>query len=206
MLFCFSMGIKVSFQCYLRPPSEARDLTHVIRSPKSWTIQWFAYCFAQPNFVSAIRLYCDMIFLVIWTHCCPHFSMSRKLPTALTLSCHINAGLTLCNVELTSESYFSNQKCHITTQSNSAHEIWCAKQYANHCNQDCLHFLKAKFFVGMYCSYSIFTSSWSVNLSELLTMIYESPAYLSLKSQKERLAPNTLKNYKTLLEISLGST
>ena len=36
-------------------------------------------------------------------------------------------------------------------------------------------------------------------------MIYESPAYLSLKSQKEKLAQNTLKNYETLLEIALGS-
>ena len=36
-------------------------------------------------------------------------------------------------------------------------------------------------------------------------MIYESPAYLSLKSQKEKLAQNTLKNYETLLEFFLGS-
>ena len=36
-------------------------------------------------------------------------------------------------------------------------------------------------------------------------MIYESPAYLSLKSQKEKLAQNTLKNYETPVEFSSGS-
>ena len=36
-------------------------------------------------------------------------------------------------------------------------------------------------------------------------MIYESSGYLSLKSQKEKLAQNILKNYETLLEFFLGS-
>jgi hypothetical protein len=34
-------------------------------------------------------------------------------------------------------------------------------------------------------------------------MIYESLAYLSLKSQKEKLVQNIFKNYETLLEFSL---
>ena len=38
ILFYFSMGIKVNFQCYLVVYSEARDLTHVIQSPRSWSI------------------------------------------------------------------------------------------------------------------------------------------------------------------------
>jgi len=70
-------------------------------------------------------------------------------------------------------------------------------------NQDYLHFQKAKCFVGMYCLYSIFILFLSANLSELLTTIYESPAYLSLKSWKEKLAQNIFKNYETLLEFSL---
>ena len=36
-------------------------------------------------------------------------------------------------------------------------------------------------------------------------MIYGIPPYLSLKSQKKKLAQNSLKNYETLLEFSLGS-
>jgi hypothetical protein len=43
----------------------------------------------------------------------------------------------------------------------------------------------------------------SDNLCELLTTIYESPAYFSLKSRKEKLAQNIFKNYETLLEIFL---
>ena len=42
-------------------------------------------------------------------------------------------------------------------------------------------FFKVKFCVGMYCPYSIFIFFLSVNLSEILTTIYEKLAYLSLK-------------------------
>ena len=49
----------------------------------------------------------------------------------------------------------------------------------------------------------IYFSFLSTNLSELLTTIYESPAYLSLKSWKEKLTQNIFRNYETLLEISL---
>ena len=39
-------------------------------------------------------------------------------------------------------------------------------------------------------------------MSELLTMVYERPAYLSLISQKEKLAQNTLKVYETIPKFS----